>query len=77
MDFYRLFGRGNCVGHETVMMLFNKVHDNKKPEKVINNFPLQIVTKANLSEFEGKWEKWLGKKAAEPKKDEKKEEPKH
>jgi ribose transport system substrate-binding protein len=64
-------------GHETVMMLFNKVHDNKKPEKVINNFPLQIVTKDNLSEFEGKWEKWLGKKAAERAKDEKKPESKH
>jgi ribose transport system substrate-binding protein len=60
-------------GHESVMMLFNKVHDNKKPEKVINNFKLQVVTKDNVAEFEGIWEKWLGTKKdgmGEGKKDE-------
>lgn len=49
-------------GHQTVMMLFDRVHNNKKPEKVINNFPLQIVTKDNVEKYVGIWEKWLGKK---------------
>lgn len=55
-------------GHKTVEYLFEKVHNNKKPEKVINNFPLQIVTKDNIAEVEGLWDKWLGKKKEEPKK---------
>ena len=49
-------------GHETVMMLFNKVHDNKNPPKVINNFELSVVTKENVEKFAGLWDKWLGKK---------------
>ena len=60
-------------GHDTVYMLFDKVHNHKKPEKVINNFNLQIVTKENAAQYEGIWDKWLGKKKDEPKKDE----PKH
>jgi ribose transport system substrate-binding protein len=52
-------------GYRTVEMLFDKAHDNKKPEKVVNTFKLQIVTKENASEFEGIWDKWLGKKKAE------------
>jgi ribose transport system substrate-binding protein len=48
-------------GHETVMMLFNKAHDNKKPEKVLNNFKLAVVTKENVADFEGLWSKWLKK----------------
>lgn len=49
-------------GHDTVYMLFDKVHNNKKPAKVINNFNLQIVTKENAAQYEGTWDKWLGKK---------------
>lgn len=54
-------------GHDTVVMLFDKVHNNKKPEKVINNFKLQIVTKENANEYDGIWDKWLGKKKDETK----------
>jgi hypothetical protein len=49
-------------GHETVMMLFDKVHNHKNPAKVINTFNLQVVTKDNVKEYEGIWDKWLGKK---------------
>lgn len=49
-------------GYRTVEMLFDKAHSNKKPEQVINTFKLQIVTKDNAAEFEGIWDKWLGKK---------------
>lgn len=49
-------------GYRTVEMLFDKVHNNKKPEQVVNTFKLQIVEKANVAEFEGIWDKWLGKK---------------
>ena len=54
-------------GYRTVEMLFDKVHSNKKPEKVINTFKLQIVTQKNAAEYEGIWDKWLGKKKAEAK----------
>ena len=50
-------------GHETVTMLVNKLHENKTPEKVVNNFKLDVVTKENVEEFSGLWDKWLGKKA--------------
>lgn len=49
-------------GYQTVVMLFNKVHLGKSPEKVINNFDLKIVTKDNADEFIGLWDKWQGKK---------------
>lgn len=55
-------------GYQSVVMLFDKVHGNKKPEKVINNFTLAVVTKDNVAEYEGLWDKWLGKKKDEPKK---------
>jgi ribose transport system substrate-binding protein len=58
-------------GYQTVMMLFEKVHANKAPAKVLNNFELTVVTKANVEEFAGLWDKWLGKgKAEEPAKTE-------
>lgn len=50
-------------GHETVTMLVNKLHENKTPEKVVNNFKLDVVTKENVEQFSGLWDKWLGKKA--------------
>jgi ribose transport system substrate-binding protein len=49
-------------GYESVMMLFNKVHDNKTPAKVVNNFELKVCTPANAAEYDGLWKKWLGKK---------------
>lgn len=55
-------------GHESVMMLFDKVHENKKPKNVINNFELSVVTKDNVDQYAGLWDKWLGKKKDEPKK---------
>ncbi|MBL8875882.1 MAG: substrate-binding domain-containing protein [Phycisphaerae bacterium] len=49
-------------GYQSVVMLVDKLNNNKSPEKVINNFPLSVVTKANVGEYEGLWNKWLRKK---------------
>lgn len=49
-------------GYKTVEMLFDKVHNNKHPENVINNFDLSVVTTANVDEYANTWNKWLGKK---------------
>lgn len=49
-------------GYQSVVMLMDKLNANKSPEKVINNFPLSVVTKANVGEYEGLWNKWLKKK---------------
>lgn len=49
-------------GYQSVVMLVDKLHNNKAPEKVINNFPLSVVTKANVGEYEGLWNKWLKRK---------------
>ncbi len=57
-------------GYKSVEMLFDKVHSNKSPAKVINNFELKTVTKDNAAEYDKLWEKWLGTKT------EKKDEPK-
>jgi ribose transport system substrate-binding protein len=48
-------------GYQSVVMLVEKIHDGKKPAKVINTFKLQRVTKENVEEFAGIWEKWLRK----------------
>ena len=48
-------------GYQTVTMLVNKIHEGKKPEKVVNNFKLSVVTKDNVEEYAGTWEKWLRK----------------
>lgn len=53
-------------GYQTVMMLFDKVHSAKAPAKVINNFDLSVVTKSNVEDYAGKWDKWLGKGKAAP-----------
>ncbi len=49
-------------GAESVRMIVDKVHNNQTPAKVINTFKLAIVTKENVEEFDGLWNKWLGKK---------------
>ena len=48
-------------GYETVMMLFEKVHNGKSPEHVVNTFKLQIVTPENVEEYAGTWDKWVPK----------------
>ncbi len=48
-------------GYQSVVMIVEKLKDNKTP-KEINNFELAVVTKDNVKEYEGLWEKWLGKK---------------
>lgn len=55
-------------GYQSVMMLFDRVHNNKKPAQEINNFELSVVTRDNVEKYEGMWDKWLGKKADESKK---------
>lgn len=49
-------------GYESVRMLVEKLVEGKTPEKVINNFELSVVTPQNVAEYEGLWDKWLGKK---------------
>lgn len=49
-------------GYQSVVMLVDKLNSNKNPEKVINNFPLSVVTKENVDQYEGLWNKWLKKK---------------
>lgn len=49
-------------GYQSVVMLVDKLNSNKNPDKVINNFPLSVVTKENVDQYEGLWNKWLRKK---------------
>lgn len=49
-------------GYQTTKMIFNKVHNGKDPAQVINNFELSVVTKENVEQYAGLWDKWLGKK---------------
>ena len=46
-------------GFESVHLLANKVHKNQDPPQVINHFDLAIVTKQNVEEYAGLWQKWL------------------
>jgi len=49
-------------GYESVRMLVEKLHLEEEPENEINTFELQIVTQENVGEYEGIWERWLGRK---------------
>jgi ribose transport system substrate-binding protein len=49
-------------GYRSVELLMDKVHANKTPKDVINHFDLAVVTKANVEQYAGLWDKWLGKK---------------
>jgi ribose transport system substrate-binding protein len=49
-------------GHESVRMIVDKVVSKKDPPKVINTFTLAKVTKQNVAEYKGLWDKWLGTK---------------
>jgi len=46
-------------GFESVRLLANKVVKNEEPKDVINHFDLAIVTKDNVEEYAGLWQKWL------------------
>ncbi len=48
-------------GYETVMMLFDKVHNGTSPASVINTFDLQIVNQDNVEDYAGIWDKWVPK----------------
>lgn len=49
-------------GYHSVELLVDKLVNKKDPAKVINNFELSIVTKENVKDYEGLWERWLRKK---------------
>jgi ribose transport system substrate-binding protein len=64
-------------GYESVRLLLDKAHAGKTPASQMNYCKVDIVTKANVEEFSGLWDKWLGKKGKdapkpEPTKPEKK-----
>ncbi len=45
-------------GYESVMMLFDKVHNGKDPDVVYNYAKFDIVTAENADEFAAKWAEW-------------------
>ena len=47
-------------GYQSVVMIVEKLKDGKTP-KEINHFELSVVTKDNVKEYEGLWEKWVPK----------------
>ncbi|HEX2838662.1 MAG TPA: sugar-binding protein [Phycisphaerales bacterium] len=54
----------NCWGwgNESVKILYDFVHNGKKPATPIIKAPVDIVTKDNVAEFEGMWKKWTSGK---------------
>jgi len=53
-------------GYQSVSILMNKLHNGKDPAAVVTHFDLAIVTKSNVEEYSGLWDKWLGKKSSVP-----------
>lgn len=49
-------------GYQSVVYLVDKIRAGKTPANVINTFKLQIVTKDNVADYEGTWNKWLSNK---------------
>lgn len=49
-------------GHESVRILVEKIQEKKEPKAKVINFDLAIVTKENVDQYAGLWDKWLGKK---------------
>ncbi len=49
-------------GYQSVQILMDKLHGGKDPASVVTHFDLAIVTKDNVEEYAGLWDKWLGKK---------------
>lgn len=54
----------NCWGwgNESVKILYDFVHNGKKPATPVIKAPVDIVTKDNVAEFEGMWKKWTSGK---------------
>lgn len=54
----------NCYGwgYESVRMLLNKAHKNQAPSEAVQKATIDVVTKDNVEQFAGLWEKWLGGK---------------
>ncbi len=52
----------NCYGWgtESVKILFDMVHNGKKPAQTIVRAPVDIVTIENVDQFDGMWKKWTG-----------------
>src|SRR5690606_34835773 len=48
-------------GHESVELLFNKVHKGEVPPAVMNYAEFDIVTQENAEAYGANWEKWKGK----------------
>lgn len=49
-------------GYHSVELLVDKLVNKQDPAQVIGHFDLAIVTKDNVKDYEGLWEKWLRKK---------------
>ncbi|MDX2131844.1 MAG: substrate-binding domain-containing protein [Planctomycetota bacterium] len=49
-------------GHESVKILVDKIHHKKDPAATVIHFDLAVVTKDNVEQYAGLWEKWLGRK---------------
>jgi ribose transport system substrate-binding protein len=49
-------------GHESVKILVDKIHRKKDPAATVIHFDLAVVTKDNVEQYAGLWEKWLGRK---------------
>lgn len=49
-------------GYETVKLIVDKVHNKKNPASDRVTATPQIVTKANMGELAGQWDKWMGGK---------------
>ncbi len=49
-------------GHESVRIAVEKLLEGKDPPSPVVHFDLQIVTKDNVKEYEGIWDKWLEQK---------------
>jgi ribose transport system substrate-binding protein len=49
-------------GYQSVVMIVEKLVEKKTPSKVVNNFDLSVVTKDNVAQYEGTWQKWLADK---------------
>ncbi|TVQ61772.1 MAG: sugar ABC transporter substrate-binding protein [Phycisphaerales bacterium] len=46
-------------GYEAVKMIFDEIHNDQRPENEIVIAEMDIVTRDNVDEFVGRWERWL------------------
>jgi ribose transport system substrate-binding protein len=47
-------------GYESVRMIFDKLHNGTEPAGEMVTAEMDIVTSANVAEFKGQWDNWLG-----------------